>query len=70
MKELKDYVGKLVNIECVDGVVFQNYYVDCFTDAYDNYEPEKDSIDILKNKGAINGVTLYRSEIKSIEIID
>ena len=69
MIAIEEYVGKIVNIECVDGEVYQNYYVDCFTSAYDNYEPNEDSIDILKFKGALDGTTLYRSEIKSISEI-
>ena len=70
MVEIEKFVGKTVTIECTDGMVFDNYYVDCFTDAYDNYEPNEDSIDILKYKGAMDGIILYRSEIKSIVIVD
>lgn len=70
MIEIEKYVGKTVTIECSDGAIFENYYVDCFTDAYDNYEPNEDSIDILKHKGESDGTVLYRSEIKSIIIVD
>ena len=70
MLELEEYVGKIVTIECTDGRIFERYYVDCFTDAYDNYEPNEDSIDILKYKGALDGIILYRSEIKSITVIE
>ena len=66
MLSIEKYVGKNVNIECTDGEVYQNYYVDCFTSAYDNFEPDEDSIDILKAKGDLDGITLYLSEIKSI----
>lgn len=69
MLNLESYVGKKVNIICNDGDVYNNYYVDCFTDAYDNYEPYEDSIDILKYKGAMGGRIIYMSEIKQIEII-
>lgn len=70
MNDVRKYVGKIVNIECVDGREYNNYYVDCFTSAYDNYEPNEDSIDILESKGDTDGITLYCSEIGSIEIID
>ena len=63
------FVGKTVNIECTDGERFNNYYVDCFTDAYDNCDPEKNSIDILEKRGAENGITLFEDEIKSIEVV-
>ncbi len=69
MLDLESYVGKKVNIVCCDGDTYNDYYVDCFTDAYDNYEPYEDSIDILKYRGAMGGHIIYRSEIKSIEII-
>ena len=66
MPEIEKYVGKTVTIECTDGTVYENYYVDCFTDAYDDCEHGEDSIDILKRKGALDGTILYRSEIKNI----
>lgn len=70
MLNLELYVGKKVNIECHNGDIYKNYYVDCFTDAYDNYEPYEDSLDILKHKGDMGGRTIYRTEIKNIEIIE
>ena len=67
--DIKSLVGKNVNIECTDGEKFNDYQVDCFTDAYDNCDPEKNSIDILKNEGAKSGITLYEDEIKNIEVV-
>lgn len=67
MLNLKSFVEKNVNVICTDVAVYNNYYVDCFTDAYDNYEPNEDSIDIFDNSKRSAGIVLYRSENKSIE---
>jgi hypothetical protein len=53
---------------CNDGTAYNNYYVFGFSDAYDNYFPEEDSIDIMKSKDAHGGISLYESDIKSIEL--
>lgn len=66
--DLNFFVGKIVNIECNDGTKYEGYIVDCFTDAYDNYEPEENSIDILKSENAQEGITLYENEIKNIVV--
>lgn len=70
MINLKEYVGKTVTIECTDGDIYENYYVVCFTSAYDNYEPYEDSIDIQKGKKYNGGIILYTSDIKNIKIIE
>lgn len=64
--DLESYVGKIVDIVCNDDEKFDGYYVDNFTDYYDNDEREEDSIDILRQKGDKDGIILYASEIKSI----
>ena len=70
MMNLETYVNKKVNIECYDGVKYEKYYVYGFTIWYDNDDREEDSIDIMVNENSNSGVTLYASEIKSIEIIE
>lgn len=69
MFDLRDYLGKEVNIECYDGDKYEKYYVCDFTIWYDNDDREEDSIDLLKNKDDYGGITLYKDEIKNIEIV-
>ena len=69
MNNLSDYVGKIVNISCVDGKEYKSYYVYGFTIWYNDNDREEDSIDLLKNKDDNSGITLYKSEINSIEIV-
>ena len=68
MFNLEQFRGRYVNIMCNDGTAYNNYYVFGFSDAYDNYFPEEDSIDIMKSKDAHGGISLYESDIKSIEL--
>lgn len=70
MLNLESYVNKKVNVECYDGGKYEKYYVYGFTIWYDNDDREEDSIDIMVNENSNGGVTLYASEIKSIEIVE
>ena len=69
MIDIKEYLGKYVNVECYDGRKYSNYYAIGFSPAYENDEVNEDSLDLLKRKeGGGGGVFLYQSEIKSIEV--
>lgn len=70
MVNLRDYVDKIVNIECFDGDRYNKYYICDFTIWYDNDDREEDSIDIMVSRDANSGFTLYADEIKSIEVIE
>lgn len=65
--KLSDYAGKKVRIIDTDGISYIGY-VFGYTKAEDNEENEP-SIDILPTKTSDNGVELFESEIKSIEIV-
>lgn len=64
---LFDYAGKKVKIIDTDNITHTGFVFGC-TKAEDNDENE-DSIDIIPTKNAMEGIELFESEIKSIEII-
>lgn len=64
--ELEQYEGDYVDIECNDGRSYHHWYVYAFFDKYDNPETDEESIDILREENESSGVTLFRSEIRSI----
>lgn len=64
---LFDYAGKKVKIIDTDNQKHIGFVFGC-TKAEDNDENE-DSIDIIPTKNAMEGIELFESEIKSIEII-
>lgn len=72
MIDLKNLVGKKVNIICTDGRKYSRYLVSDFTNAADNadtFDVNEDSIDIYENEVTNGGVILLRSEIESIETV-
>lgn len=65
--KLSDYAGKTVKIVDIDNITYTGFVLG-YTKAEDNDENEA-SIDVFPTKNSINGVELFESEIKSIEII-
>lgn len=65
--KLSDFAGKKVKIVDNDNKIYQGFVLG-YTKAEDNDENEA-SIDVLPSKKSFNGVELFESEIKSIEII-
>ncbi len=68
MKHLSEYEFKFVNIVDTYGKEYKNYYVYLYTSAANNEENEA-SIGILPSRESKSGVELFRSEIKSIELV-
>ncbi len=68
MKTLEEYAFKHVNVVDTDNIEYKNYYAGCYTSAADNEENEE-SLDLFPTKGAKRGIGLFRSEIKSIELV-
>ena len=66
MINLLDYYGKNVIVEDIDGILYTGL-VDGYTSAEDNDDGEE-SIDILTDVKHNEGVELYLSEIKSINL--
>ena len=66
--DLSQYEFKNVVVTCTDGEVVKGY-VDAFCEAEDNDENEA-SICILPQKEDTDGVEIYESEIKTIEIVE
>jgi hypothetical protein len=67
MSRLEKYLFKFVKVTDTDGVIHSGY-VDIYTSAEDN-DAAEESIGIIPEKNAREGVELYKSEIKSIEVI-
>lgn len=65
--KLSDYAGKKVKIVDIDNITYNGFILG-YTKAEDNDENEA-SIDIIPTRNAMEGVELFESEIKSIEII-
>ena len=65
--KLSDYAGKKVKIVDADNIIYTGF-VYGYTKAEDNDENE-DSIDVIPTRNSTEGVELFESEIKSIEII-
>lgn len=66
--DLQDYLFKNVIITDTEGKLHKGY-VDLYSSAYDNDDTEE-SIGIIPTKNSRQGIELYASEIKSIEIMD
>ena len=66
--DLEKYLFKHVRVETVNGETIVGY-VDMFCTAEENEEPYLDSIGIISNRAAREGIELDESEIKSIEEI-
>ena len=66
--KLSDYAGKKVKIVDIDNITYQGI-VFGYTKAEDNDENEA-SIDVFPNKYSSNGIELFESEIRSIEVIN
>ena len=65
--KLSNFAGKKVKIVDNDNKIYQGFVLG-YTKAEDNDENEA-SIDVLPSKKSLDGVELFESEIKSIEII-
>ena len=68
MSGLEDYLFKYVEVVDIDDIVHYGY-IDVYTSAADNDDTEE-SIGLMPDENARVGIELYRSEIKSIKIID
>lgn len=68
LMDLELYEGKNVDIHCKDDRTYWHWYVYAFSDKYDNPEQDEESIDILCEENDDSGVTLFASEIESIEL--
>ena len=66
--DLEKYLFKYVRVETNYGEIIVGY-VDMFCTAEENEEPYLDSIGIIPNRAAREGIELDESEIKSIEEI-
>lgn len=66
--DLEKYLFKYVRVETNYGEIIVGY-VDMFCTAEENEEPYLDSIGIISNRAAREGIELDESEIKSIEEI-
>ena len=66
--DLQDYLFKSVIVTDINGETHKGY-VDFYSSAYDNDDTEE-SIGIIPTKDSREGIELYASEIKSIEITD
>ena len=64
--KLWEYEFKNVILTTKDGKTHRGY-VDVFTKALDN-EPEEDSIALMANENAREGIEFYESEIESIRL--
>lgn len=65
---LELYEGEYVDIQCNDDRMYWHWYVYAFSDKYDNPDQDEESIDILREENDDSGVTLFASEIRSIEL--
>ena len=66
--DLEKYLFKYVRVDTIYGDTIVGY-VDMFCTAEENGEPYFDSIGIIPNRAAREGIELDESEIKSIEEI-
>lgn len=67
MTNLEEYLFKNVRIVDTEDITHTGY-IDSFTSASDNDEGEE-SIGIIPNMDSKEGVELFSSEIKSIEVV-